>query len=133
MFCRVSFQWERSGSLDTLLWLTKLCTQLSVNMRTCCVDACKNTSKSENVVFFVFPKTQIRCEWIKFTGRTEWLPSNNSTICSDHFSPYLIKGGKKLQKGAIPTLQSRDQVTATIKQGTFSDLYKHVFLFISKN
>ena len=73
-------------------------------MRVCCVKTCENTSKSESVIFFSFPKTELRNEWIKFTQKEGWKPSKNSKICSAHFLPNLINGRKQLQEGAVPTL-----------------------------
>ncbi len=82
-------------------------------MRICSVEGCQNNSNSENVSFFSFPNTEEDCaKWIKFTKKAAWLPTKNSTICSDHFSPEVITGRRHyLQNGAIPTLKGGDQLS----------------------
>jgi hypothetical protein len=85
-------------------------------MRICSVKGCKNNASCENVSFFSFPKTEDREEWIKFTQKKGWTPAKNSTICSDHFSLHLITGNR-LQNGAIPTLNSGDQLCQSVEEG----------------
>jgi hypothetical protein len=40
----------------------------------------------------------------------------NDTVCSDHFSPHLIKG-QKLQIGAVPSLRGEDRVIQNVYLG----------------
>jgi THAP domain len=85
----------------------------------CSVKDCKNNSSCENVRLFSFPKTKEREQWIEFTKKDKWLPTANSKICSDHFSPHLIKG-QKLQIGAVPSLRGEDHVVQNVYLGKFA-------------
>ena len=87
-------------------------------MRNCSVKTCKNNSSSENIVLFYFPKSYVRNRWIQFTQKDGWTPKKYSTICSEHFCPHLIHG-KKLQEGAVPTLEGAMQLAQTVELGKF--------------
>lgn len=89
--------------------------------RYCIVGGCSNTSKS-GVSLFKFPKdAQLRSIWINkiVKTRAKWRgPTENSAVCSDHFtadcfastSVTSLKLGLKmkqmLQAGAVPTIFS---------------------------
>jgi hypothetical protein len=96
-------------------------------MRICSVEGCQNNSNSENVSFFSFPNTEEdHAKWIKFTKKAAWLPTKNSTVCLDYFSPEVITEKRHhLQSGAIPTLKGGDQLSQCVKQGNFDELRVH--------
>ncbi|ESO88160.1 hypothetical protein LOTGIDRAFT_165901 [Lottia gigantea] len=59
-------------------------------VKTCCVYKCHNRfnveAKSRGISFFRFPKNKRqRNAWIKAVNRKDWLPNNNTWICSEHF------------------------------------------------
>jgi hypothetical protein len=88
-------------------------------MHYCSVQSCKNNSSCENVLFFSFPNTEHRAEWIKFTKKEGWIPAKNSKICSNHFSSHLINAKNCLRKGAIPSLQGAEQLSQKVAEGEF--------------
>lgn len=64
----------------------------------------RNTDKSSH---FRFPnEPRLKEQWIDATGRTDWMPTKTSTICSKHFSEkdYVPKksGHRYLKSEAIP-------------------------------
>ena len=90
-----------------------------------CVAANCSNEPSEHVSLFRFPKDpNIRREWILQVQRTraDWRgPTDNSVVCSEHFTPDCFSQLTKLKEGlgfkvqhrrvlntsAIPTLFSR--------------------------
>ena len=51
---------------------------------------CKNTSYTSDISMHCFPRDEgLRRLWIQFVMRyrTKFAPSQNSTLCSDHFAP----------------------------------------------
>ncbi|CAN7947862.1 unnamed protein product [Ixodes pacificus] len=92
----------------------------------CCAVGCNNTTeKRSNVTFHSFPTDKsTRKKWVLAVRRERWLPSKNSRICSDHFSPDCYDdsvrlresfglGGdghrKKLLKWVVPTVFAHTQ------------------------
>ena len=64
--------------------------------RYCCVPWCGNSSgkvKGQCVTFFSFPKDEsLKLKWIDFVaGGSDWIPSQSSKVCSDHFSSDMVK------------------------------------------
>nr|CAH7760647.1 unnamed protein product [Callosobruchus chinensis] len=62
----------------------------------CCVPGCKNnynSSKKEqgNVSVFTFPKDiERRNQWLKCIHREDFIPSDHSVVCIDHFEEKFI-------------------------------------------
>nr|CAH7712723.1 unnamed protein product [Callosobruchus chinensis] len=62
----------------------------------CCVLGCKNnynSSKKEqgNVSVFTFPKDiERRNQWLKCIHREDFIPSDHSVVCIDHFEEKFI-------------------------------------------
>lgn len=55
-----------------------------------------------------FPKCPERKKkWIDATCREEWYPTNNSVVCSRHFTDdnfHIMKNRRRLMDSAVPTL-----------------------------
>lgn len=87
----------------------------------CCVAGCKqHSAKSADESFHFIPKDNVlRKKWIKAIRRKNWVPSNQSRVCSRHFekcdftetnsaSPVCFQK-RHLKREAIPSLNLRCQ------------------------
>ncbi|CAB3247114.1 unnamed protein product [Arctia plantaginis] len=75
--------------------------------------SCKNSSGTCNstnkgITFHRFPKDpDIKEKWMNITGRQDWFPTENSRICSVHFTEDdfdVTAKRRNLRKSSIPTL-----------------------------
>ncbi|KAL1414834.1 hypothetical protein MTO96_007100 [Rhipicephalus appendiculatus] len=91
----------------------------------CCVPTCTNRSDkstSRPLSFHRFPRRIfLKKQWADAIGRTDWLPTTTSVICSDHFRPNDfvddIRGSGNLKESAIPSVFG----AAIATEGTSSD------------
>lgn len=87
----------------------------------CVATGCSNTP-SDHVSMFKFPKDRVlRAQWEKQVQRTraQWKATENSFLCSDHFtedsfevdsalaSSFGIKKRRQLKPGAVPSIFKR--------------------------
>uniref|UniRef100_A0A224Z106 Protein containing THAP domain n=1 Tax=Rhipicephalus zambeziensis TaxID=60191 RepID=A0A224Z106_9ACAR len=78
----------------------------------CCVPTCANCSDkstSRPLSFHKFPRRVfLKKQWADAIGRTDWLPTTTTVICSDHFRPNDftdgIRGSGNLKESAIPSI-----------------------------
>ncbi|XP_028044289.1 THAP domain-containing protein 5, partial [Bombyx mandarina] len=90
-------------------------TKLCFKMPCCAIITCHTKSQTSSIErggisFHRFPKEpNAKEKWIDVTGRGNWMPTKNSTICSKHFAEkdFIIKksGYRYLKPGAIPRIK----------------------------
>ncbi|XP_072938939.1 uncharacterized protein [Epargyreus clarus] len=83
-------------------------------MPNCAILNCKSNSRTQTIAkcgisYHRFPHNpHVKEKWIDATGRTNWMPTKRSTICSKHFDPKLFimkkSGYRYLSESAVPTL-----------------------------
>lgn len=75
-----------------------------VSLKKCCLNKDMN-----NCIFCRFPKNkQLRLQWAKFVKKSNWIPTDYSVLCSDHFSIDSFdqtSATKVLWPTAIPTIE----------------------------
>ncbi|XP_040071561.1 peroxynitrite isomerase THAP4-like [Ixodes scapularis] len=103
----------------------------------CCAVGRSNTSrKCSKVTFHQFPKDKsLRERWTRAVRRKDWVPNNNSRVCSDHFTPDshdvsvspresfgLARAGqrKKLRACAVPTESAYAPRRSRIERGALA-------------
>lgn len=70
----------------------------------------KQTSKINGITFHHFPKNEERKKcWLKFINKTNWKPSKNSFLCSEHFTKDCFDRSSRvkvrLRESAIPVIE----------------------------
>ena len=77
---------------------------------TCCsaYGCSRKFNKNDNIRFHSFPlkDKQLLKKWLAAMRRDDFLPTQHSRICGQHFLPtdYYYPGSPMLQKTAVPTL-----------------------------
>lgn len=100
----------------------------------CAVTGCPSAKDKNKKHFFKFPQVEsIAVQWIKATGRTNWIPTVNSAICEAHFrkddfSNTKIK--KRLKTDVVPTQNVFTSVINTQKPNNQSIYIKYI---VNKN
>lgn len=81
----------------------------------CCVPLCKSSGRTEKgTSFHEFPVTELRNRWLKRIsqqaegrGKSPWIPSDRSKVCSLHFNEDGFREGLKIRKlkpDAVPSV-----------------------------
>ena len=77
----------------------------------CCIDNCKRGWVDGKFRGFKFPfkkRHGIIDQWIKFVNKKDWNPSDNCSLCYEHFDPaYIVRGIRwtlNLKLDPVPTL-----------------------------
>ena len=89
----------------------------------CCLHYCKSGANG-----FAFPSKEnnpvLRSKWIQFVSESNFVPSQHSRVCIEHFEEKYIKFGKrnhlKWQMLPIPTIHTNDEYDKSVSPSSLS-------------